>query len=219
MKKIFFSAIALLSTSIIYSQTYPDPEFTNEPYYLQKKDSNWILVRLEKSTSSMETKTKLGGFGGSETEYTMDGNSSSVRIKAGTIPLFIVSNSAAASNSITTDNHSDSIMRANGVDPNLLQQGMGGMMDPGNRFTLYKAESGGGKRIVLLQKNRTGPFASKKVKSSDKYSFSVKKIRDGYWELVPDKTLPSGEYVFSALDVTGGSVRGPSMLLFSFGID
>ena len=54
---------------------------------------------------------------------------------------------------------------------------------------------------------------------SDKFTFSVKKIRDGYWELVPDKMLPPGEYAFSALDMTGSSARGPGVLLFAFGVD
>jgi hypothetical protein len=219
MKKILFSAISLFASAILYSQTYPNPDFTNEPYYLQKNDSSsWTLVRLEKGTSTMETKTKLGGFGGSESEYTMGGNTSSVRIKSGTIPSFIVSAGEGASKGTGSD-HSDSVMRASGVDPGLIQQAMGGMMDPGSRFTLYKAESGGGQRIILLQKTHGGPFASKKIKSSDKYSFSVKKIRDGYWELIPDKVLPPGEYAFSALDPTAGSARGPGVLLFAFGIE
>ena len=218
MKKIFFSAISLLATSIIYSQTYPDPDFINEPYYLQKTDSTWKLVRLEKGTSTMETKTKFGGFGGSETEYSMDGNTSSVRVKAGSNPSFIVSTGAGTSKGTGSD-HSDSMIHANGVDPNLIQQAMGGMMDPATRYTLYKTESGGGQRIILIQKSHGGPFASKKVKASDKFTFSVKQIHEGYWELIPDKALPPGEYAFSALDPTGGSARGPGILLFAFGID
>ena len=39
MKKYLFLVIFLLTASIIYSQTYPEPEFTNEPYYLQKNDT------------------------------------------------------------------------------------------------------------------------------------------------------------------------------------
>lgn len=218
MKKISFLVISLLTVSIIYSQTYPDPEFTNEPYYLQKKDTTYKLVRLEKGTSTMETKTKLAGFGGSETVYTMDGNSSSVRIKAGNIPSFIVSAGAGSSKGTGSD-HSDSVMRANGVDPNLIQQAMGGMMDPATRYTLYKSESGGGQRIILIQKTHGGPFASKKVKVSEKFTFSVKQIREGYWELIPDKMLPPGEYAFSALDNSASSARGPGVLLFAFGID
>jgi hypothetical protein len=218
MKKIFFLAASLLAASIIYSQTYPEPEFTNELYYLQKNENVYKLVRLEKSTSTMETKTKLGGFGGSETEYSMDGSSSSVRIKAGSIPSFIVSNGTVSSGG-TTSNHSDSVMRANGVDPGLIQHAMGGMMDPASRFALYKTESGSGQRIILLGKSHGGPFASKKIKSSDKFTFSVKQIRDGYWELIPDKMLPPGEYAFSAFDPTGGSTKGPGVLLFAFGIE
>ena len=166
----------------------------------------------------METKTKLGGFGGSETEYSMDGGSSSVRIKAGSNLSFIVSTGAASSGG-TTSNRSDSLMRANGVDPALIQLAMGGMMDPASRFTLYKTESGSGQRIIFLGKSHGGPFASKKVKSSDKYTFSVKQIRDGYWELIPDKMLPPGKYALSAFDPTGGSARGPGVLLFAFGVD
>jgi len=217
MKKIFLSLITLFAVNIIYAQKYPEPEFTNEVYYL-KKDGSFTLVRLEKISSTIETKTKLGGFGGSEAEYTMDGNTSSVRIKAGSNPSFIVSNSKGNSKG-TGSGHSDSMMRASGVDPGLIQQAMGGMMDPGTRFTLYKTESGSGQRIILLQKSHGGPFASKKVKSSDKFTFSVKMIHDGYWELIPDKELPPGEYAFSALDPTGGSARGPGALLFAFGID
>jgi hypothetical protein len=217
MKKIFLSLITLFAVNIIYAQKYPEPEFTNEVYYL-KKDGSFTLVRLEKISSTMETKTKLGGFGGSEAEYAMDGNTSSVRIKAASNPSFIVSNGKGNSKG-TGSGHSDSMMRASGVDPDLIQQAMGGMMDPGTRFTLYKTESGSSQRIILLQKNHGGPFASKKVQSSDKFTFSVKMIHDGYWELIPDKALPPGEYAFSALDPTGGFARGPGALLFAFGID
>lgn len=218
MKKILFCAIFLLATSIIYSQTYPEPEFTNDLYYLQKKDTGYTLVRLDKSTSIMDTKTKFGGFGGSETEYSIDGNTSKVRVKAGSNPSFVVSTGAGSSKG-TGSEHSDSTMRANGVDPTLIQHAMGGMMDPASRFTLYKSEAGGGQRIILIQKSHGGPFASKKVKASDKFIFSVKQIREDYWELIPDEMLPPGEYAFSALDPTGGSARGPGVLLFAFGIE
>jgi hypothetical protein len=61
------------------------------------------------------------------------------------------------------------------------------------------------------------PFGSHKIQSSDKYTFSARKIRDGYWELVIDKPLPKGEYAFTAtgmgMDVMNGTV------LFAFGVD
>ncbi len=218
MKKVFLSGIAAIAMVTGYTQTYPEPEFTNDVYYLQKNDTGYTIVRLEKSTSTMDTKKKLGGFGGSETEYTIDGSSAKVRVKTGATPSFVVSTGAGASKGSGSE-HSDSVMRANGVDPNLIQQAMGGMMDPATRFTLYKAETGGGQRIILIQKSHAGPFASKKVQSSDKFSFSVKLIREGYWELIPDKSLPPGEYAFYALDPTGGSTRGPGAILYAFGVD
>jgi len=46
----------------------------------------------------------------------------------------------------------------------------------------------------------------------------VKKIREGYWELVIDKTLPKGEYAFSMMGMGMGNMDG-STTLFSFGID
>ena len=61
-------------------------------------------------------------------------------------------------------------------------------------------------------------FGNKKMQSSYKYTFSVKKIREGYWELVIDKTLPKGEYAFSMMGMGMGNMDG-STTLFSFGID
>jgi hypothetical protein len=95
--------------------------------------------------------------------------------------------------------------------------GMGNTMDIGNTVTLYKAESEKGKRKILIQKS-PGAFGMKKVKSSDKYTFSVKKIREGYSELVIDKPLPRGEYIFTAMAMGMGNMDG-SMTLFAFAVD
>jgi hypothetical protein len=93
------------------------------------------------------------------------------------------------------------------------------MNDPSSTITLYKAESEKGKRKVIMQKSAGAmPFASKKSKSSDKNTFSVKKIREGYWELVIDKSLPKGEYAFSMIGMGMGNMDG-STTLFAFGID
>lgn len=61
-------------------------------------------------------------------------------------------------------------------------------------------------------------FGSKKMKSSDKRSFSVKKIRAGYWELVMDKPLTKGEYAFSMMTIGMGSMNAETTT-FSFGVD
>ena len=106
-------------------------------------------------------------------------------------------------------------MRANGVDPSMMES----MTDPSNTINLYKAETGKDKRKILIQKNPgANPFGSHKMQSSDKYTFSIKNIRKGYWELVIDKTLPRGEYAFTMMNMGMGNMDG-SMLLFAFAVD
>lgn len=150
-------------------------------------------MRLEKGTSKMDTKTKLGGMGGAENGYTIDGERSSVRLQKGNDLSFVFTTGIGTQSS---NPKADSAMRANGLDPSMMQ-GMNSMTDPANAITLYKVEPGKGERKVLLMKTPgMMPFSSKKIKSSDKMGFSVKKIKEGYWELVIDKKLSSGEYAF-----------------------
>ena len=209
---VFGLALLALATA---AQTYPEPEFSNEVYFL-KKDSVYSLMRLEKNSSKMETKTKLGGFGGSESGYTFDGQKSSVRFSGKTNFYFVISN--GASDKSASSAKSDSTMRANGVDPSMMSGMMGGMTDPANSITLYKVESEKGVRKILFQKmGGANPFANHKMQSSDKYTFSVKKIRDGYWVLIVDKVLPSGEYAFSMSAMGMGAMTGT--VVFAFGVD
>jgi hypothetical protein len=209
MKKVFLSIAAVFVMSTIFAQKYPEPEFSNEICYF-KKDSS-VLVRLEKGSSKMDTKTKMGGFGGSESGYEMDGEKSTMRLTGGTNLSFVFSNGSSARSSSTAMR--DSMMRANGMDPSMMQN----MMDPSNMISLYKAETGKNKRKILLQKSG-GMFGGNKNESSNKYTFSVKKVREGYWELVVDKTLPKGEYIFSMMNMGMGSMDG-STLLFAFAVD
>jgi len=69
-------------------------------------------------------------------------------------------------------------MKANGIDPSIMQGMMGGMNDPANTITLNKVETGKDRRKILFQKNGgANPFASHKTQSGDKYSFSIKNKR------------------------------------------
>lgn len=172
--------------SIQAQDNYPEPEFSNEVYYL-KKDSN-ALVRLEKGTSKIDTKTKAGGFGGAESAYVMDGERSSIRLNTGKDLSFVFSTDAS-----------------------------GGMMDPTKMISLYKAAEGKGTRKIIIQKS-PGMFGSNKLQSRDKISFSTKKIREGYWELVIDKPLAKGEYMFSSMDM-GMSAMDGSVTLFAFAVE
>lgn len=207
MLRKFFLSIIFLNAYWTFAQTYPDPEFSNEVYYL-KKDNTYSLVRLEKNTAKQETKTNV--IKGSEYGYSIEGKNSSIRFGSGNNMVFIFSKATSGSSSPA----SDSVMKANGIDPNTFSGFSGG--DP-SQITLYKLNIDGGTRKIYFQKTG-GYFGNHKNQASDKYTFSLKKIRDGYWELVVDKPLPSGEYAFSMGGMGGMDMTG-SLTVFAFGID
>jgi hypothetical protein len=203
--------VLLCLTSLAQNKTkkYPEPEFTNEVTLL-KNDSS--LMRLEKGVSNLDTKMKMAGFGGAESGYSMDGEKSTVRIADGNNLSFIFFTGAASSSSIN-----DSLMKSYGVNQASYSEMTASANDPARRISLYKVEVEKGNRKIFLQKSG-GTFGNKKNQSSEKYTFSVKKIRDGYWELIIDKPLPKGEYAFSMMDMTGASGAMGAML-FAFGVD
>jgi len=82
-----------------------------------------------------------------------------------------------------------------------------------------KSISKKGKEKYYYKAPGMNPFGSHKIKSSDKYTFSAKKIRDGYWELVIDKPLPQGEYAFTMMGVGANMDMTGGMLVFAFGVD
>jgi hypothetical protein len=211
--KYYILSIILISGSFALraQNNYPEPEFTNEVYYLQKDSVNTV-IRLEKGSSKMESKAKFAGYGGSETGYAMDAERSSIRLRNRKSLSFVFSTGASVNSSSSAG---DSAMKANGFDPSMMS-GVGSMSDPANSIALYKAETGKSKRKILIQK-MPGAFGGKKMQSSDKYTFSVRKIREGYWELVIDKTLSRGEYIFTAM----GSMNNMdgATTLFAFAID
>lgn len=61
-------------------------------------------------------------------------------------------------------------------------------------------------------------FGGNKSSSNKKYTYSVKKIREGCWELVIDKTLQKGEYAFTFQTMSAAGMSG-SISIFAFAID
>ena len=215
MKHLISLTAFLFAVVYLHAQKYPDPEFNNEVYYL-KKDSVHSLVRLEKTSAKMEGKSKGAGFGGYENGYAVDGSKSDIRLSGSNLS-FVVSNGPSASSSPGSSAQRDSMMRANGMDPSMMGGMPGSMSDPATAITLYKTDAGKGTRKIYTMKTG-GAFSMGKNKSSDKFTFSVKKIREGYWELVVDKPLPKGEYAFVTMYGYSG-VGGMDALLFAFGVD
>ena len=114
--RIFFLSAILFIDHAIYAQAYPEPEFSNEPCYLNKSGGN-TLVRLEKNSSKMDT--KANAISGSESGYSIDGSKSSVRLSSGNNISFVISSGSSRSSSGSSAK-SDSVMRANGVDPSMM---------------------------------------------------------------------------------------------------
>ncbi len=199
-----------------YAQEYPEPEFSDEIYNL-RKDSSYKLIRLEKATS--EINTTQGVLKGAESSYSISGNKSPVRLERGEQFSFVYStHSSGSSNSTGSSPRMDSMMKANGVDPSMMQNfaSIGG--DPTKTLTLYKLDVGKGERKIILQKSPgANPFGSHKLTSSEKYTFSIKKIRNGYLVFVVDKPLPKGEYAFT-MNQGGMNMMG-SVLIFAFGVE
>ncbi|MEP7230490.1 MAG: hypothetical protein ABI691_09580 [Ginsengibacter sp.] len=215
MKKFLMALSFMYVYNITYAQQYPEPEFSNEVYYLEK-DTVYKTIRLEKESAKLDAKMKMGGFGGMENGYSIDDSKSTVRITHGNNLSFIFSTGTTVK---VGSPLSDSLMNANGIDPEMMRNMADKMNNPLNNITLYKLETEKGKRKIIMQKSGGAvPFASKKIKSSDKYTFSIKKIREGYSELVIDKTLPGGEYAFS-VPQNGMGGMGGDITLFAFGIE
>jgi hypothetical protein len=210
MKPLILLIGLLVMSARLPGQSYPLPEYSNEVYYPRKADSI-VLTRLEKASSKMDSKVKMAGFGGAESGYFFGEERSPVRLGGSKKYHFVFYTGAPDKKKSA---YMDSMMRANGVDPEAMEaMGIGG--DPVKSLSLYKLYSEKGQRKILMQK--TGGAFSKKSSSSEKFTLSVRKIGEGYWEMETDKVLPKGEYAF-LMGSGMGSMDG-SVTLFAFGID
>lgn len=213
--KVQFLTIGIIVCSSVIAQDnkrqYPTPEFENEIYCLNKENNS--LIRLEKGNSGLKTKMKLAGFAGSESDFVIENEKSPVRIKESNSLSFIYftheSKGEAAATPDTATNQNNSLSAAFSA--------MEKMNDPSQTTSLYNAYPVQGNRDVVIQSG-SGMRILGKTKESKKYTFSVRKIRPGYLELVLNKPLPKGEYIFV---VTGGFEinMDASATLFAFGID
>jgi hypothetical protein len=214
MKKIFTSLLLFAAYhSGLIAQTnakYPTPEFSNEIYFF-KKDSIQAM-RLEKGYSKMEMKTKMGGMGGGQSGYTLEGSKSPVRLHSGELSFIFFGGEASGS----APSASDSFMKANGMDPSSMGDPMAMMNDPSKTTSLYKMNVEKGDRKITIQAYQGMKILGKSTKESTKYTLSIRKVRQGYYELIVDKPLEKGEYAFLVTDA--GSMDG-SYKLFAFGID
>jgi hypothetical protein len=212
MKKNFLLfGCLVLSISLIAQNSYPVPEYANE-IYLVKKDSNISLVRLEKAYSNQEMKVKMMGMGGMDQGYATDGEKSTIRFSSGSNWVFLFYNGDPAADSASSSAEADSAMKANGMDMKAMS-GISSLYDPTQMISFYNMKSEKGKRKILTQ---SMGLMGKSKSTATKFSLSIKKIKENYYEMKVDKSLPRGEYSFVMMDMAG---MGQSYMLFAFGID
>jgi len=217
MKKYFFIAFAILIASpFSFAQPdktkYPEPEYSNEIYLLKKDSSK--LCRLEKGSSKMKTKTKMGGMGGSESSYSIEGESSPIRFTNGSDLCFILYTGKQPGFSSTPQ--MDSAMKANGTNAQQMNEAMEMFNNPEKNTSLYDMDPEKDQRKIIAMSNQGMKILGKAKKESKKYTLSIKKVKEGYYEILVDKTLPKGEYSFLVMDMMS---RDMSYKLFAFGID
>jgi hypothetical protein len=212
MKKNFLlSGCLVLSNILIAQNAYPVPEYANE-IYLVKKDSNISLVRLEKAYSNQEMKVKMMGMGGMDQGYATDGEKSTIRFSSGSNWVFLFYNGDPVADSASSSAEADSAMKANGIDMKAMS-GISSLYDPTQMISFYNMKSEKGKRKILTQS--MGLMGKSKSKAT-KFSLSIRKLKENYYEMKVDKSLPGGEYSFVMMDMAG---MGQSYILFAFGID
>ncbi len=213
-KQFFFWAVALSVSAGLKAQTdkekYPIPEYSNE-INLLIKDSNKLL-RLEKGNAKQEMKLKMMGMGGMDQGYEIEGEKSTVRLSSGSNLVFIYFTGEVAA---SVNPEADSAMKASGMDMSMMSNPMSmmGIDDPSKTATLYNVISVKGKRKILLQ---SMGLMGKSKKTSTVYTLSVKKIKENYYEMIVDKSLPKGEYAFVMMSI--GSMDG-SYPVFAFAVD
>lgn len=211
-KNLLLLWVSMLSTLLAISQntksSYPVPDYSNE-IYLAKKDSTITLMRLEKGSSKQEMKVKMMGMGGMDQGYELDGEKSPIRLHSGSNLVFILYTVQAAASS---NPETDSMMKANGMDPAMMSNPMSSYMDPTQNISLYSMRGEKGKRKALLQ---SMGLMGKSKKTATKYTLSIKKVKEGYHEMIVDKSLPKGEYTFVMMSMS----MDQSFALFAFGID
>lgn len=92
----------------------------------------------------------------------------------------------------------------------------GGAGDPGTLFSLFKVELKKGKRIANYINTRV--YGGKNGSGDGIISFSVKRIGDQVFELIPSVKLEKGEYLF-VNKATLANYGGRGADAFAFGVD
>jgi hypothetical protein len=92
-----------------------------------------------------------------------------------------------------------------------------GSVDPSDKVTVSIATVKKDRRRFVQES--TGMTGAAKDISATKVSVSLKKIRDGLYQIIFDKPLAPGEYAFMPQMDMGSLMSGGKLTLFCFGVD
>lgn len=89
MKNIILISAILISGfgSTLFAQSFPDPEFSSRPYFIENDST---LKTLEKTEAKYEIKIKSMGYGGSEVYYTAFKSRSEIRFSKVSLPKLVI---------------------------------------------------------------------------------------------------------------------------------
>jgi len=178
MKPLIINLIFFGSLCNVYGQTSsasdgkaPNPEFVNHVYYYAS-DS---LISLEQNQAHQMSKTKAFGYGGSESGFSMNGEKSPNRIKAGDNMTFVV------------------------------KMGGGMMMDPSMSIKLYHFNSKKGNREAIISSYGGPYSHKTSTDNPNEVSVNLKKSGNDVYLMIPASKLAPGEYGFlNMMSMSGG---------------
>jgi hypothetical protein len=191
--RLSITAIALLPMTAFSQGAYADPQYTG--VFVARVGASTTDTALERQRSTIRSRSRLLGLGGSSTGYTLMGDRSPVRFRSGTAISLIVRVPAGGQSP-------DDAFRVFQVVPNRGMREFGGMRQGG----LASLIPGGGPRNRQLTP----------------VNFTVQSYRADVVRLVLPENLAPGEYCASAYAIaqtSGVFLATETPTVYCFGID
>lgn len=175
MKKllVFFFLMPVFTALAQEISSYGKPASMKVLLYNTRTEAQ---IPLENTIGIRKNKNKIGGLGGNTMSYIIEGERSTIRLKADSAVFVMESGSGTL-----------------------------GAIDPTMSITLYMLEIKDGKRVAIMNEYKPGfnPLslvtnkAGDKSKNTDtKINYKSTPLKEGFTQLKPEKKLEPGEYAF-----------------------
>lgn len=186
-------AIAVLPMTVFSQGAYADPQYTG--VFVARVGASTTDTILERQRSTIQSRSRLLGFGGSSTGYTLTGDRSPVRFRSGTA-ISLIARAPAGGQS------PDDAFRVFQVASNRGMREFGGMRQGGLAFLV--------------------PGSGPRNRQLTPVNFTVQPYRADMVRLVLPDNLAPGEYCASAnaiAQTSGVFLATETPTVYCFGID